>query len=230
MKLSRFLLASLIGTAIGLPVSAQQSIPNWPAPAAQASIVELQALQQRLAQVEAELTQIKSQNATSTEPVPAPLVDNAVNPASIYADGKADFKPAEKSDPMSMSAKWNNGLEFSTKDKNFKVHIGGRTQVDGVWYADSPDGFAGAGGVGDQDSVNFRRARLRIDGTMYKYYDFACEYDFVNDVNDNQGLQAPSDASGNVVPVPVPTDYILLPKKCLWLGTCDLVTLSHILD
>ncbi len=55
-----------------------------------------------------------------------------------------------------MSGKWNNQLEFSSKDKNFKIHVGGRTQIDTVFYQDSPAGFAGTGGVGDQDAVDFQ--------------------------------------------------------------------------
>jgi len=63
-----------------------------------------------------------------------------------------------------MSASWKNGLEIQSANKDYRVHIGGRTQIDGVWLQQS-SAFTGAGGVGDADSVNFRRARLRIDGT-----------------------------------------------------------------
>jgi len=108
-----------------------------------------------------------------------------------------------KSDPLSFSSKWNNGFEVQTADKKFRVHVGGRTQFDGVWIADT-DNLAGAGGAGDGDAVDFRRARLRIDGTMYEFIDWAVEYDFVNSVNDNVGLQPAGE--NNVVDVPAPTD------------------------
>ncbi|MCY2965569.1 MAG: hypothetical protein NT069_18385, partial [Planctomycetota bacterium] len=36
---------------------------------------------------------------------------------------------------LSMSASWNNGLELSTKNKDFRVHVGGRTQFDTSFYA-----------------------------------------------------------------------------------------------
>ena len=59
-----------------------------------------------------------------------------------------------------------------------------------VFLEDSPSGFAGAGGLGDQALVNFRLARLRADGTMYGTYDWGDEYDFVNNVNVDPTLPA----------------------------------------
>lgn len=119
-------------------------------------------------------------------------------------------KEAKKEDPLKLSASYKNGLVLESSDKAFKVHIGGRTQIDAVAFGDSP-AFVGAGGAGDADSVNFRRARLRIDGVFYEVYDFAAEYDLVNTVNDNIGLQPPSQIVGNlgnpnVVNLPAPTD------------------------
>ncbi|MBL8813103.1 MAG: hypothetical protein JNM43_23245 [Planctomycetaceae bacterium] len=114
--------------------------------------------------------------------------------------GKADKKP---DDPLSFSAKWNNGFEASTKDKNFKFHVGGRVQFDTVFLEASRGAFAGTGPFTDQDAVTFRRARLRADGTMYETIDWCAEFDFVNSVNDNPGT-TPTET--NVITVPVPTD------------------------
>jgi phosphate-selective porin OprO/OprP len=105
----------------------------------------------------------------------------------------------------SMTASWKNGLEFSTKNKDFRVHIGGRTQVDSGWFNvdsnvyDNAAGFAqptpGLGNVYG-DGVDFRRARLRIDGTMYEQIEWAAEYDFVNSAvlgGSSRSLGAPTD-------------------------------------
>ena len=118
-------------------------------------------------------------------------------------DEKADAKDPKKEDPMAFSTKWNNGWEASTKDKQFKYHVGGRVQFDAVFLQDSPNAFAGAGGFGDQDSVNFRRARLRADGTMYGTIDWVTEYDFVNNVNVDPTSPA---SESSVAHVPAPTD------------------------
>ncbi|MCA9060685.1 MAG: hypothetical protein KDA85_19370, partial [Planctomycetaceae bacterium] len=99
---------------------------------------------------------------------------------------------------------WNNGLEFQSPDKDFKVHIGGRTQVDAIFLNDRDNAFAGAGGVGAEDSVNFRRARLRAEGTIWGSIDYCAEYDFVNNANTNGGLQPSTE--NNVNHVTAPTD------------------------
>jgi phosphate-selective porin OprO/OprP len=69
------------------------------------------------------------------------------------------------------------GFQAESPDKEFKIHVGGRVQLDGVALS-APDLVLG--GVGDQDAVDFRRARLRVDGTMYYTMQWAAEFDFVN--------------------------------------------------
>jgi phosphate-selective porin OprO/OprP len=128
-------------------------------------------------------------------------------------------KPAEKPkpDPLAMAGKWKNGLEFESADKQFRVHIGGRTQFDGVWIQDT-ENLTGAGGRLGEDAVDFRRARLRADGTLFEFIDYAVEYDLVNSFNDNVGLQPASEA--NVTNVPAPTD--------LWFDFKGIPYIGHI--
>ncbi|MCX7400056.1 MAG: porin [Planctomycetales bacterium] len=124
-------------------------------------------------------------------------------------DGKADKKT---DDPLSFSAKWNNGFEASTKDKKFKYHVGGRVQLDSVFLQNDPAFYAGTGpggaAIADQDGLYFRRARIRADGTMYETIDWCAEFDFVNTVNDDPGAPAPGNVPSerNVIGVPAPTD------------------------
>ncbi|MFO0426969.1 MAG: OprO/OprP family phosphate-selective porin [Planctomyces sp.] len=124
---------------------------------------------------------------------------------SVHAKPSSDSSKEKKEDPLSFSAKWNNGFEATTKNKAFKFHVGGRVQFDGVWIQDDTNAFAGPG-VGnftDQDSVDFRRARLRADGTMYETLDWALEFDFVNSINADPTAGA---EESNVDHVPAPTD------------------------
>ena len=81
---------------------------------------------------------------------------------------------------LNMTAKWNNGLELSTKNKDFRIHIGGRTQYDGAAFWPDPSLSPPNINQPYQNGNDFRRARLRIDGTMYEQQEFAVEYDFVN--------------------------------------------------
>ena len=78
-----------------------------------------------------------------------------------------------------MTAKWNDGLELSTKNKAFRTHIGGRFQFDTAWFG-APQNVNQNINVPYGDGVDFRRARLRVDGTLYDVHEFAAEFDFVN--------------------------------------------------
>lgn len=68
------------------------------------------------------------------------------------------------------------GLEIESKDKNFKMAVGGRLQFDGQ---------VNAGGQGANqsnqlnDGAGVRRGRIHTEGTLYKDWDFKFEYDFV---------------------------------------------------
>ena len=84
-----------------------------------------------------------------------------------------------KTPDLSMSGKWNKGLEFSTKDKSFKTHIGGRYQLDSTWY-DVNQQVQDHINVPYGDGIDFRRARIRIDGVMYTHIEYCIEVDFVN--------------------------------------------------
>lgn len=114
-------------------------------------------------------------------------------------------KKAEKApDPNSMKASWKNGVEFESADKQFKFHVGGRTQIDfGLYNADEDLQF-GPGGTGPiRDGTNFRRGRLRADGTMYEQIDWVVEYDFVNSAGTTDAVPAPTDGYFTFKKLPV---------------------------
>lgn len=138
--------------------------------------------------------------------LPDLITASAPTPETIcLPENACDAWAAEASrEKLQMFATWKNGLELETKNKQFRIHIGGRTQFDGVWLQNNPEAFLGAGGVGGEDAVDFRRARFRIDGTMYGFIEFAAEYDFVNSANNAQGVQTASEL--NMINLPAPTD------------------------
>lgn len=75
------------------------------------------------------------------------------------------------------TAHWKNGIRLTSKDKNFKLKIGGRIMTD--WASIDPDteledDFPALEGAG----VEFRRARLYTSGTVYGTVDFKAQYDF----------------------------------------------------
>src|SRR5262249_36527808 len=84
---------------------------------------------------------------------------------------------------LKMSASWRNGLQFESANKDFRMHIGGRVQYD-ISAFDNDQALLvspSVGGIGPQpDSTQFRRPRIRMDGTMYEVFDIVAEYDFAN--------------------------------------------------
>ncbi|WP_428305801.1 porin [Lacipirellula sp.] len=97
------------------------------------------------------------------------------------------------------------GFQAESPDKEFKIHVGGRVQLDGVALS-APDLVLG--GVGDQDAVDFRRARIRIDGTMYYTMQWAAEFDFVNafDADPTNPADYVNAFGGDAMHTVVPTD------------------------
>lgn len=120
-------------------------------------------------------------------------VQTAFNEAVVEA-APENAAGTEVGKDLAMTAQWRNGLELSTSDKAFRVHVGGRWQVDTSWFdADQSVQNNLPGGVTYHDGVDFRRARLRIDGTMYEVIEFAMEYDFVNGFRERNAANQPTD-------------------------------------
>ncbi len=182
----------------------------------------LDQLQQRLEQLEIENGQLKqslfqSPSGLGSGIVPAnaemwhPNTDAACPPTcqcpacTAAKDGKGEWKTG-----------WNHGIEWVSPDKAFKVHLGGRTQFDSVWYQAEAGALDGAGGAGSQDGIGFRRARLRADGTIYESIDYIMEWDFVNTVNANPGVTGSNEDT--VINVTAPTDLWFRFKDIPYLG------------
>jgi len=65
------------------------------------------------------------------------------------------------------------------------------------------------------DTVALRQARLRVEGRMYELYDWACAYDFVNQINVNNAVYPTKRDSG---PLPAVTDLWLQVREVPLLG------------
>jgi phosphate-selective porin OprO and OprP len=102
-----------------------------------------------------------------------------------------DHGAPTSAEATNLEVSWRNGLRFSNEDKSFDIHVGGRLQWDAAdaepstsllkWShgLDVPKGGAAfsepkVSGYGEQ----IRRARLLIDGTIYKDYEFSNQFDF----------------------------------------------------
>lgn len=67
------------------------------------------------------------------------------------------------------------GLVFTTADKAFSAHVGGRVYFDNFW--ETSDDFDSDE---TQDTSFFRTVRLEVDGTMFKYAIYKVQIDFIS--------------------------------------------------
>lgn len=86
---------------------------------------------------------------------------------------------APKAVPNSLNVFWKEGLRMEAADGDFKLRIGGRVQQDWVMYStDRKIRDAVNGGKSIGDGVEFRRARLNIQGNIYRNTAYRLELDF----------------------------------------------------
>ena len=175
----------------------------------------------RIAALEARLQQVEK----GVEPLPAPADQKqGVTKTDKKDDAKATEKkpsePYEIGTDKNFKTAWKDSFQAESANKDFRVKIGGRTQVDAVAFSagPGPNQQPNQGGLDPElaDTVNFRRARFRIEGRMYELYDFACEYDFVNQINVNNEVYPTERDSG---PLTAVTDLWLQVRELPVLGT-----------
>lgn len=177
------------------------SVAQEPADDVAAIQARLKALEQRQAQQQSQVAELVKHRLPAVEGGEAPtyftsqpgdvtdarlraIVEQYLQEKDAKKKAEEDLKKqagTEVGSDLSMSATWNNGLELSTKNKDFRVHVGGRTQLDVGWFSVDPNVNSNIN-TPYGDGIDFRRARLRVDGTMYETIDWAAEYDFVNSV------------------------------------------------
>jgi phosphate-selective porin OprO/OprP len=188
----------------------------------------VEADRQRITLLERRLQELEA--ATQAEPLPMPGEAASATPApkasppdAVAAAAKDTQQPTpyEIGSDTPLGSKWASGYQAESKQKDFKVKIGGRTQVDAVAFSAGPgpgNQPPNQGGLdpGLADTVALRRARLRVEGRMYEFYDWAAEYDFVNQLNINNEVYPTERDSG---PSTAVTDLWLQVRELPLLGT-----------
>jgi len=179
----------------------------------------LDAERQRIAALESRLRQLETKATSVVEPLPAPLGSTAKDPAA-KADAQKPAEPYEVGTDKNLKDTWKDGFQAESVHKDFRIKIGGRTQVDTVAFSagPGPNRSPVEGGLDPKlaNTVALRRGRLRIEGRLYEVYDFACEYDYVNELNvNNQQFPTERDAG----PITAVTDLWLQLREIPILGT-----------
>ena len=181
----------------------------------------VEADRQRMMALEERIKDLESTKAA--EPLPAPpasVKEGATDEAKDKKDDKKPADPYEIGSDKKTSTAWADGFQAQSANKDFRVKIGGRTQVDAVAFSamPGPNQPPNKGGLDPElaDTVDFRRARLRVEGRMYEFYDWACEYDFVNQINVNNEVYPTERDSG---PLTAVTDLWMQLREIPILGT-----------
>lgn len=142
-------------------------------------------LEQRIRDLESRLS-LQEQN--KSQPAETSNTTTPTDSNHGIADAAAPWQIAPSQDLSTPTLKWKDDgyLWIESKDKSFSMHIGGRTQVDAVFLQAPQNVVDGLGpGACIRDAVDFRRARLQMEGRAYDTMDFKMEYDFINSFNLN---------------------------------------------
>ena len=158
------------------------------------SVVELQQRVQELEAIVRQMKDARDPSAALTQPVSLPPAGPATPPAATWANAGANqFVPAVPNAPVGSDASgaagnflgWNNGFFLESPDRTCTLRITGQIQADFRGFCDPVDtsttantAVAGSPTTGSPDEFLIRRARLGIEATMARYYEFRLLPDF----------------------------------------------------
>jgi len=113
------------------------------------------------------------------------LLEQARHEQSAAAEQIAQAAKADATAPVSSGPgwnfKWDNGFHLEREDGAAKLKFGGRTQLDAAVIPESnglSEDLRALGGNGQGDGIEFRRARIFFEGTVYERLFFKSQFDF----------------------------------------------------
>ena len=98
--------------------------------------------------------------------------------SAAAAQAAASKGGGEKKDDLDLKVKWKGAPELSSKDGKFRMKVRGRLNVDYNGINQDED----ITGIPDVSAFDLRRARLGVEGTLWKDVDYKFEVDFANDI------------------------------------------------
>jgi phosphate-selective porin OprO/OprP len=187
--MQRFPFATL-AVFIFASLAAAQSPPLAPSGAENAATTDrLDRLERQNEALTKALLELQSQKKSDSPAAPA----EAKKPAEPKDPKKTDA--AEKEYVIGNGGKmdviWKNGLNMETADKAFKFSVGGTVQFDMGWYGANQAIVNSVGtlnnyvdpGLALSDGMDFRRARVRFNGSIYETVEYFAQYDFANSLD-----------------------------------------------
>ncbi len=172
-NLGRYLLGSSVIALVAASGSAASADTNEQL-AAQLKVMQ--------AQIERLQRQIEENNTAAAAARNAAARSEAAQAAAAdsaaAAEAAASKGGGEKKDDLDLKVKWKGAPELSSKDGKFKMKVRGRLNFD----YNAIDQDEDITGIPDVNAFEIRRARLGVEGTVWKDVDYKFEVDFANDI------------------------------------------------
>jgi phosphate-selective porin OprO/OprP len=155
-------------------------------------VKQLEPLKARIKQLESEVAKQKHERREAQE-AKRPVRNAAAQP-QLQLQPEVVCKdapcPPPPPPPLPVFVSFTNGLKVESADGAFSFRIGGRLYVDGGVSSFPAPAFAGnrvlpavtASGFSNQ--VGIRQARLQVEGTAFRFWDYKLQYDFTGSPND----------------------------------------------
>ena len=112
--------------------------------------------------------------AARSEAAQAAAADSAAAAQAAASKGGGE----KEKDDLDLKVKWKGAPELSSKDGKFRMKVRGRLNFDYNGINQDQD----ITGIPDVNAFEIRRARLGVEGTVWKDVDYKFEVDFANDI------------------------------------------------
>ena len=121
----------------------------------------------------------------------------------------------------------NNGLWFSSPNRNFQFHIGGQFFLDTAMFSAGNDVQFGPSGIGKlRDGTDIRILRFRFEGAMYENFLYMFELDFAQTgILINNGITGPTGPLTGTTNTPA----AFIPTPCeVWVGQRNIPIIGNL--
>ena len=152
------------------------------------------------------------------------------------AEGGTDLLSFDEREPdargVAMTGTWgrkfiNNGLWFSSPNRNFQFHIGGQFFLDTAMFSAGNDVQFGPSGIGKlRDGTDIRILRFRFEGAMYENFLYMFELDFAQTgILINNGITGPTGPLTGTTNTPA----AFIPTPCeVWVGQRNIPIIGNL--
>ena len=155
---------------LGVSLIGWTALASWPVEAANEAMMEL--------------LKVLRENGTLSEEAYGQLL------SASKADDERNTEAQQKVEQAAQTlpkVETKGKLEWSTPEGDFKWRLGGRIHADAAFYDNDTSSTGEVTGL--DDGVDFRRARLVTEATLWRNWQLKFEYDFADDGGVDSGLR-----------------------------------------